>query len=214
MLGQAEKSLAPNGLHVQIEPLAPALWITVPCESDPGSIGGEGRRSRLSGQSCKRNGRQGSLLLQDPAVGAIDTQLGLQAQSTAMANIPTPIFNQTLSEVDMLFDFAGTGESFSASCPVECGAILHGAIASSTAGAGKRCERWPRLQIHNHLPHGLVSLRRNLLQCLLNDVSVRLGDLFAQRRQFAVDDSLQYLQVRLAAKWPLAGEHFVEHDAE
>src|SRR5215475_13347705 len=56
MLRQAEKSFAPNSLHIKVETLGPTLWITVPCEGDSGAIRGEGRGSRLSGQSCKRKG--------------------------------------------------------------------------------------------------------------------------------------------------------------
>jgi hypothetical protein len=58
-----------------------------------------------------------------------------------MANITTPIFNQTLSEVDTLFDFGGAGESSSAGCPAEATPPSTGPIASSTPGAGERCER-------------------------------------------------------------------------
>jgi hypothetical protein len=63
MMRKAQKSFAPKSLHIQVEALGPALWITVPSESDPGAIRGESRRGRLSGQSRKRNGSQGRLLL-------------------------------------------------------------------------------------------------------------------------------------------------------
>ena len=106
-----------------------------------------------------------------------------------MANIPAPIFNQTLSE-----------------------AGAHALILAVHAEALR--ERWPRRRSTTisrmdwYLSAGLFS------KAFSTDVSVGLGDLFAQRRQFAVDDRFQDLQVRPAAKRALAREHFVEHDAE
>ena len=62
MLRQAEKSFASNSLHIQIEALGTSCGIPAPGEGDSGAIRGEGRRSRLSGQSGKRKGGEHRLL--------------------------------------------------------------------------------------------------------------------------------------------------------
>src|SRR5580704_15675356 len=60
---KAKKSFAAKSLHVQIEALSARFGITVPSKSDSGAVGRERRGSGPSGQSCKRNGGQGRLLL-------------------------------------------------------------------------------------------------------------------------------------------------------
>ena len=102
-------------------------------------------------------------------------------------------------------------------------AAAHGLRAVVPAHRRDRCRRGRRArigvpqhtsQVDDDLAHGLVTVRWLALERLLDDRVKRGRAVTGQRRRGAVHDLLQHLEIGRAAERPVAGQQFVEHDAE
>ena len=76
-----------------------------------------------------------------------------------------------------------------------------------------RVSRQP-LQIDGDLAHGLIALRRILLQSFLDRESQADWDLVGQRSRRKVDDLLKYFQAGLSLERLMSREQLVQHNAE